>query len=253
MKNIITKETNQIFYIGLNRPEKRNALNEDLMNEILSCMQEIKNDPKNYKAVMLYGEGPSFCAGADLNWMKKMVNYSHQENIKDSQILFEVFNALYSCPLPVVVKAHGHVFGGGLGFLAAADYVLAAPDTLFSFSEVRLGLVPAVISSFVLNKCDTAWARALMSSGEVFKLPEARQLSLVQREWTQEKENLILDSYSLASQEALMTCKSLIAKQSRLDPQEHRDFCVETIAHIRNSKEAQSRMQKFLENKKGKS
>lgn len=253
MSKILIQYESDLIFVGLNNKEKRNALDKELMENLIEIFEKIHNDPQGFKAVVLHGEGKSFCAGADLNWMSQMVNYSHEENVKDSELLFNLFYAIYSCPLPVIVKAQGYVFGGGLGLLAAADYVLADTETLFSFSEVKLGLIPAVISSFVLTKCSWAWSRALMTSGEVFNFHQAFHLGLVQKELNDKNFNEILETYSQASQEALVSCKKLILKQNPLQPTAFKDLCVAEIARLRNSDEAQKRMKTFLDSKKGRS
>src|SRR5690606_25345597 len=130
---------------------------------------------------LLSGEGTSFCAGADLAWMKSMVDFTLEENLTDSERLFEMFEAVDRCPVPVVTKAHGHVMGGALGLLAASDVVIAEENTKFCFSEVRLGLAPAVISPFVVDKIGPFHARRWMLTAEVFSAIDALESGLVHK------------------------------------------------------------------------
>lgn len=246
MNTIILTENTDHFHISLNRPEKRNALNTEMMTELIDCLAKLSQKIENQKFLVLTGEGKSFCAGADLNWMKAMVNYSLEENKKDSELLFETFNSVFTFPLSVVCKVQGHVFGGGLGLLAAADYCLANKDTVFSFSEVKLGLIPAVISSFVLNKANLSYAKAFMTSGERFSTSQAMQLGLVQKELTQETYNLVCESYNSAGTQALIETKKLIQEQICIKPEGFKEKTIDAISNVRVSEEAQKRMNDFL-------
>ena len=232
--------------VSLNKPEKRNALDLELMTELTEFFNSLKGDLKDFKVVVLEGEGKSFCAGADLSWMKEMADYSFEENIKDSETLFNLFHSIQTFPLPVVVNAHGHVYGGGLGLLAAADFVLAEKDTKFCFSEVKLGLAPAVISSFVLSKCDTSHAPSFMLSGMVFNNSKAFHMGLINDEFDKESFKNILKSFDQSSQEALMATKKLILTQKPIKPESFKELTLKTIAELRVGKEAQSRMKAFL-------
>lgn len=238
------------IHISLNRPEKRNALDLEMMSELTDFFTETNKDLKNFKYVLIEGEGKSFCAGADLNWMKQMADYSYEENIADSEHLFALFFSIYNFSLPVVVKAHGHVFGGGLGLLAAADTVVAEEDTKFCFSEVKLGLAPAVISSFVLSKCNPSHAGAYMLSGEVFNVSKAFHMGLVNQGFKKAQFKELLESFEQSSQEALIATKKLIQEQRSLQPIAFKELTISTIAKVRVSDEAQSRMKSFLNRKK---
>lgn len=249
MNKIATQNENGTFSIVLNNPKKRNALDLEMMQEITQVLSELKTNLSDTKYVMISGLGKSFCAGADLNWMKEMVNYSLEENIKDSEHLYNLFYSIYSFPLPVLVKAHGHVFGGGLGLLAAADYVLAEKDTKFCFSEVHLGLAPAVISSFVLSKCNTSHAQALMTSGIGFTFDTAFQLGLVNAEATEQESLEVIGSYSRAGQSGMIASKKLCLDQRAVKPENFKDLTIKTISELRTSDEAQTRMKNFLDKK----
>jgi len=239
-------------HILLNKPEKRNALDLELMTELTDFLNSLKEDLKDFKVVILEGEGKSFCAGADLSWMKEMVNYSFEENVKDSELLFNLFHSIQTFPLPVIAKAHGHVYGGGLGLLAAADFVIAEKQTKFCFSEVKLGLAPAVISSFVLSKCNISHAHALMTSGMVFNTSQAYHMGLINQQFEEKKffeEKCFSDifkNYDQASQEALISTKKLILEQRPLKSENFKQLTLEAISKLRVGTEAQKRMKAFL-------
>ncbi len=247
MSKLIVEEKDNLLFITLNSPEKRNALDSDLMNELTKIVVEKSKNIGDLKALVLSGEGKSFCAGADLNWMKEMVSYSEAENIEDSKKLFNLFNALYEFPLPVITKAQGHVYGGGLGLLAASDFVLADDKTKFCFSEVKLGLAPSVISSFVLSKCNNSLAQALMTSGIVFNTHKAFHLGLVNESLTDDSYTNLISSITASGQEGLIATKKLCLDQRSLVPSSFKDLTVSVISKLRSSNEAQKRMNHFLD------
>jgi len=156
------------FELTLNRPEKRNALDADLMIELTETILELGQKVKDQKYLIFKGEGSVFCAGADINWMKSMADFSFEENVEDSEKLYNLFFALYSFRLPVICLVQGAAFGGAIGLLAASDYVFIEKGTKLCFSEVKLGLSPAVISTFVINRTAHPKAKALMLSGQIF-------------------------------------------------------------------------------------
>lgn len=168
----------EIFTIRLNRPEIRNAFNPQMINELTKAFEKAEKDAK-IRIVVLRGQGKSFCAGADLEWMKSMAEYSKKENVKDSEKLFDMFKAARACSKPTIGILQGHVMGGGLGLAATCDFALAEKETQFCFSEVKLGLVPAVISSFVLEKMSYPHALRAMLSAETFSADQAMQWGLV--------------------------------------------------------------------------
>ncbi len=250
MSKLITKTKDNIFYLSLNNPEKRNALDAEVMTEITKILNDLSKNLGSLKALVFSGEGKSFCAGADLNWMKEMADFSLEENITDSKKLYDLFYSIYSFPLPVIVKAHGHVFGGGLGLLAAADFVLAEDSTVYCFSEVKLGLAPSVISSFILSKCNPSQAQALMTSGLIFNNDTASKLGLVNMVLDEDNFNQVVKSYQGSGQEGLVATKKLCLAQRAVNPQDFKDLTVQTISSLRTTDEAQKRMTTFLQGKK---
>jgi len=179
MKWIELKKEQQVARVILNRPDLHNAFNPEMILEVTEAFKELSQDSQ-LRSVVLSGKGKSFCAGADLEWMKSMANYSYEQNIQDSKSLYNMFDAIRNCSKPVICRVHGNVMGGGLGLVAASDIVVAEKDSRYAFSEVKLGLVPSVISSFVLKKCSDARVRELMLTAETFNSFKAREIGLVQ-------------------------------------------------------------------------
>lgn len=171
----ITNDKNSLV-VELNRPDIHNAFNAEMIEELT---QTFLNIPNGVRAILLKGAGKSFCAGGDLNWMKAMARFSREENLKDSEKLFEMFEAIYRAPVPVIAKVHGNIFGGGLGLLAACDVVAAVRESKYCFSEAKLGLVPAVISAFVLKKSSPMLARQMMLTAQIFDENKAQEMGLV--------------------------------------------------------------------------
>ena len=155
----------KVKVITLNRPEFKNAFHPEMISEITTFFE---TEGSKSDLIIMRGEGTAFCAGADLNWMKSMVNYSRSENLEDAKKLGAMFYAIQNCNAPTAAVAQGAVFGGALGLLACCDYVFAEENTQFCFSEVRLGLAPAMISDFILRKISDAFIRPLMLTAEVF-------------------------------------------------------------------------------------
>jgi methylglutaconyl-CoA hydratase len=161
--------------VTLARPERRNAFDAAVVAELTAAFA----DPGDARGVVLAGEGPSFSAGADVDWMRASAGLSYEENLDDARRLRALLEALDGCPAPVVARVQGHALGGACGLLACCDVVLAAPDAQFGFSEVKLGIVPAVISPFVLARIGSGAARRLFTTGERFGAETALRIGLV--------------------------------------------------------------------------
>ncbi|MBT4762619.1 MAG: enoyl-CoA hydratase [Bdellovibrionaceae bacterium] len=251
MEYIKTEEENLFLKVILNRPEKRNAFHPQMIQEITEVFNGASKN-EELKGILLYGEGSSFCAGADLSWMKSMVDYSLEENREDSKKLHNMFAAIESCPLPVLCKAHGHVMGGALGLLAACDIVAVEEKTKFAFSEVQLGLVPAVISPFVLKKMSAAKAREFMITGERFDASEAIYSNLVHFSGDEDEVNEFLVKkmgwIQKAEQKAIAATKNLLDQLIiEKQPEQVKEITTKLIAERRVSDEAQARLRWFLD------
>lgn len=164
------------YHIMMNRPDVHNAFNDQMISELTHAF---KNIPESAKFSVLEGAGKSFSAGADLNWMKSMVNYSKKENIEDSMKLAELFNVINSNTKPVLGLINGHALGGGAGLVSVCDYALTHNKAKFGFTEVKLGLIPAVISPFVIDKIGRSHARSLFLCGKKFSAHHAYHIGLV--------------------------------------------------------------------------
>ena len=163
-----------VLRVTLARPERRNAFDAALIAELTEAFSDVGDA----RAVLLEGEGPSFCAGADVEWQRSAIDLSYDENVEDAMRLYRMLEAIDSCPAPVVCCVHGFALGGGSGLVACADIAVAWPDAVFGFTEVRLGIIPAVISPFVLPKIGAA-ARRYFLTGERFAAETALHIGLV--------------------------------------------------------------------------
>ena len=164
----------RVLRVTLARPERRNAFDAALIAELAEAFADVGDA----RAVLLEGEGPSFCAGADVEWQRASVELSYEENVEDAMGLYRMLETIDACPVPVVCCVHGFALGGGSGLVACADVAVAWPDAVFGFTEVRLGIVPAVISPFVLPRIGAA-ARRYFLTGERFDAAEALRIGLV--------------------------------------------------------------------------
>lgn len=248
MNTLKVTDQNQILEVRLNRPQVRNAFSPEMIRELTQVFAGIS---LKTKLVVLSGEGGVFCAGADLNWMKSMVNFSVEENEKDSLELHDLFAAIRNCPAPVLGVVQGAAFGGGVGLVAACDFVVCTEKTQFCFSEVKLGIVPAVISRFVLEKSTPGLVGPWMISGRVFKAAQALNMGLV-HELTDEEElaeraQELVRGFAQAGPEATRATKKLILDVGRWPTAEARIETARLIANRRASAEGQEGIKAFLE------
>lgn len=174
MSALKVERDGRVLRVTLARPERRNAFDAALIAELTETFADVGDA----RAVLLSGEGPSFCAGADVEWQRSSIDLSYDENVEDSLRLYRMLETIDSCPAPVVCCVHGFALGGGSGLVAASDIAVAWPDAVFGFTEVRLGIIPAVISPFVLPKIGEA-ARRYFVTGERFDATVALRIGLV--------------------------------------------------------------------------
>ena len=239
-----------VLTVTLQRPEVHNAFNDELIAEAIDLFSNL--DTAASRVVVLQGTGKNFCAGADLNWMSRMVSYTRDENVRDSSLLAKMYALINECPLPVVGRIHGAAIGGGVGLVSVCDVAIAMRDTKFGLSEVKLGILPAVISPYVISKIGQTHARALFLTGERFTGERALQIGLVHRLEDSEKE---LDAavYETVTQlktsgpEAVRECKKLIAYVASHELADAIPYTIDAIATRRVSVEGQEGMQAFLE------
>ncbi|MDF3839521.1 enoyl-CoA hydratase/isomerase family protein [Cupriavidus basilensis] len=164
--------------VTLNRPDVRNAFNETVIAELTGAFRALGSE-STVRAIVLAGNGPAFCAGADLNWMKKMAGYSHDENRSDALTLAQMLHTIWACPTPVIARIHGDTYAGGVGLVAACDIAVAAEPVNFCLSEARLGLLPATISPYVIRAMGEQAARRYFITAERFGAAEALRLGFV--------------------------------------------------------------------------
>jgi methylglutaconyl-CoA hydratase len=252
MKNItITADTHDsaLKIVELNKPKLKNAFNPEMISEITEAFKQLSQD-QSVRAVILKGLGTAFCAGADLNWMKSMVDFSFEQNIKDSEKLWEMFEAIAFCEAPVIGLVHGAAFGGALGLIAACDYVMADEATKYCFSEVKLGLSPAVISSFILRKCADAQVRPFMLNAEVFDSVTAQRMGLVHVIKNTNDGLTEARKFSSLGLEATRETKKLLnnieKSKSEKSWSEQKKLTTTVISERRMSQEGQDRLKSFL-------
>jgi len=242
-----------VEYITLHRPEVRNAFNEQVIDELTRWGTAIADDP-HVRCVVLSGAGQTFCAGADLTWMSKMVAYTHEENVRDAQAMARMFSVLDTLPVPLIGRVHGAALGGGAGLVSVCDVVVADEDTLFGFTEVKLGVLPAVISPYAIAKIGRSAARELFLTGMRFSASHAKEIGLVHRVVPSTRLVPTVKEYITevlsAGPEAIAAAKALIPKVWNSLAHDMTNFTAEAIAARRVSAEGQEGMTAFM--KKGK-
>ena len=178
MSDLLVKKKEGVARITLNRPEVRNAFDDELIGSLKACFSELGED-ESIRVVVLAGNGPAFCAGADLNWMKRMAGYGYEENLADARSLADMLAALDRLPQPTIARVHGPAFAGGTGLVAACDIAIGTPEAKFCFSEAKLGLSPATISPYVMRAIGERAARRYFLTAEVFDAAEACRIGLL--------------------------------------------------------------------------
>ncbi len=251
MDTIRIENKDGVASIRLNRPEVRNALNEVLIAELTQAVTTL---PESVRVVILAGEGTAFCSGADATWMKKSATFSREENERDAAALAALLKAVDECPRPVLARVQGAVLGGGVGLVAACDVAVADAGAQFGFPEVRLGLVPAVISTFVLPRIGARAARRYFLTGERFGAPQAQAMGLLHEVTTPDQLDPTIDAIVRdllqAGPRALSAAKKLIRDVAGLTREQAVRETIRTIAEIRVSPEAQEGLGAFLEKRK---
>ncbi len=245
---------NEVGTVWLNRPEIHNAFNEVMISELIDVFEHI-NENEDIRIVVLRGRGKSFCAGADLNWMRNVARYSYEENYKESLNLSLCFYNIYTCAKPTIAMVHGAAIGGANGLLAACDFVYADEETTFSLSEVKIGIVPACISPYVTKRVGEYGSKELMLTGKRFKGSEAAHHRLVNQSLPGEQLELhvdfVISLLKTSGPKAMTHCKNLLYDISnKLTLQDAIEYTARMIAEIRASEEGQEGMSAFLEKRK---
>ena len=240
MNALRVEQDEDLLRVTMARPDRRNAFDAELISELAEAFGAVGDD---VVAVILAGEGKSFSAGADVDWMRSSIELSYEENIADARRLRMMLETIDSCPAPVLARVQGHALGGGCGLVACADIVVAAPDVKFAFSEVKLGIIPAVISPFALAKIGPSAARRYFLSGERFDSATALRIGLVHEvaEDLDAAVGLVLAELRSAGPEAARHAKKLVLERPDGLGTERR------IAQRRTSDEGQEGLRAFLE------
>lgn len=248
--NTITIDPGPTTTITLNRPDVRNALNDESFRELTAWARDVRGDG-SIRAVVLRGAGAVFSAGADLQWMSRMAGYTREQNLADAHDAAMMFQALDALPVPVIGRIHGAALGGGAGLAAICDVVVAADDALFGFTEVTLGILPAMISPYVVRKIGISAARELCLNGARFSAARAREIGLVHEVVpAAELDAAVARQVALfrkAAPSAVAATKRLLNDVAGRRPGDVLALTVDAIAAQRVSPEGQEGMRAFLE------
>lgn len=252
-RHLLTRRDGRVEYLTLNRPDIRNAFNEELIADLTAWAEAIAR-AADVRAVVIAGAGQTFCAGADIAWMAKTVHYTTDENLRDAAAAFRMFEAVNALPVPVVGRVQGAALGGGAGLAAVCDVVVADEHAVFGFTEVKLGIVPAVISPFVLEKIGRSAARELFLTGARFPAGRARELGLVHQvvpfAALDAAVNAYVEEFLTGGRDAMAAAKSLVARVAGQPLETARSITATEIAARRVSAEGQEGLHAFLEKRK---
>lgn len=225
-------------------------MNAAMIEELGAAFREISRDPE-IRVVVLSGKGDVFCAGADVGWMRDSIHLDDQENLADAEKMAETLHALDRCGKPIIAKVHGAVLGGAVGLVAACDLVVASLEAVFAFPEVKLGIVPAVISPFVLAKMGAGHARRYFITAERFTAQQAWAMGLVHEVVTPEDVDQVVEEWTnglgLCGPGAIAEIKSLLGSLADADSQAASELTTRAIARVRTSEEGQEGLEAFLE------
>ena len=254
-QTILYEIEKRVAKVIFNRPEIHNAFNDTMIKELITVFDDIEEN-RSLRVVILTGKGKSFCAGADLNWMKRVKDFSYEENLQESLALSEMLYKIYTCSKPTVARVNGTAIGGGTGLVAVCDIAIGAENAKFSFSEVKLGLVPACISPYVIKKCGEGRCREFFLTGERLTAQKALNAGLlnlvVPLEKLDEAVDHLVDQLLSSGPEAIKRCKELIRNVPGMDWEGVKRYTAEVIARMRVSDEGQEGMNAFLEKRKPK-
>jgi methylglutaconyl-CoA hydratase len=252
-ETISVEREGQIVRLWLDRPEVHNAFNSAMIRELRAVLRDVRDDAA-VRVVVLSGKGKSFCAGADLNWMREIIRFSYEQNLQESLELADFLYELYALPKPTIARVNGAAIGGGAGFLSACDIVIASSEAKFGLSEVKIGLVPACIAPYVVRRTGESLARQYFLTGERIDAHRALEIGLanavVEAARLDAKVEEIAWLLLSSGPEALAGCKELLRRVPGMGFEEAKRFTAEMIAGLRVSREGQEGMAAFLEKRK---
>lgn len=253
MPSILTQRDGPVLRVTLNRPEVRNAFDEEVIAGLDTLAANAASD-RQLRALVLGGSGKAFCAGADVAWMAKSIAYSQRENLSDAEDLARMLERLDTLPFPVIGRIHGAALGGGVGLAAICDIAIAAEDAVFALSEVKLGILPAVVAPYVIRKIGISAARELFLTGSRFGAVHAKQIGLVHEIVPAAELDAAvtrrLAEVMTAGPRAIATAKALIREIAAAHPNDVIGLTTNTIAAQRVSEEGQEGLRAFLEKRK---
>lgn len=255
MNLVICENKGRVAYLSLNRPEKKNALNYQMVFALKDAFHKAEND-ESVKVIVLKAEGDNFCAGADLEYLQSLRNNSYEENLKDSQHLMELFKQIYTLKKVVIAQVNGHAIAGGCGLVSVCDFSFSLPAANFGYSEVKIGFIPAIVMVFLLRKIGEAKAKELLLSGNIIPASEAKSLGLVN--WVVEEEALLEQTvFDFANKlchsnsgNSMELVKKMISEIPSLSFNESLQYGARMNAEARNSEDCKKGIDHFLAKKK---
>ena len=253
-QNLSITQTGAVARITLTQPEVRNAFSDEVIAEITAAFTEVGARP-DVRVVVLAAEGPAFCAGANLNWMRRMADYTRDENIADAGKLAEMLRVIYECPKPTIARVQGDVYAGGMGLVAACDMAVSVDTAGYCLSEVKLGLIPATISPYVIRAMGARAAHRYFLTAERFDAAEALRTGFVHAVVAPDQLDAKVDelarAITVASPDAVRACKKLVQDVAERDINAQLIAAtVEGIADIRASEQGREGVQSFLQKRK---
>lgn len=246
---LVVEKKGSMLRIKLNRPQQHNAINDQMIYELTTVFSKAAED-MSLRVILIEGNGNSFCAGADVNWMKRMANFTIEQNEADAHTLAHLLHLIFTCPVPTIASVHGHVYGGAIGILAACDSVVADQDTQFCLSEVKLGIIPATIYPYVLHRMGAGAAMHLSLTAIVFNGVDARFYGLVQENVTaDERQTTAMRLAQNIQKNSPAACRAAKALMREIIPisLEVRTLTSKRLAEIRVSAEGQEGLNAFLQ------
>lgn len=240
----------RVAYISLNRPEKRNAFNQQLVNELKIAFTSAEKD-NNVKIIVLGGNGKAFSAGADLAYIQSLQKYTYEENLADSNNLKELYQQIYTCPKITIAKVKGHAIAGGAGLATVCDFAYATPQILLGYTEVKIGFIPAIVMVFLLRKINEAKAKELLLTGKLITSNEAKQIGLISEiipaeEIDSKVHDIALELAATTSVQSIANTKEMIQKVQQLSIAEGFNYAAEMNAKGRGNEDCKNGIAAFL-------
>jgi methylglutaconyl-CoA hydratase len=254
MKHLELQFAARVATVTLNRPEVRNAFNEEVVAELTAVFSELA-EREEVRCIVLAGKGPAFSAGGDLSWMQRIAGYTREENVADAKALANMLRTIYQCPKPTIARVHGDAYAGGTGLVAACDIAVSADSASYCLTEVRLGLVPATISPYIVRAMGARAAHRYCLTAERFSAAEAQRVGLVHEVVPADKLDAkvaeLAQLLSLGGPAAIKACKATLQDVAGKDiTQLLIDRTVNVIADVRVSDEGREGIQAFLEKRR---